>query len=288
MTEDNSISIVNLGKLSKPADTLIKKVSTAIGGILAPWQIKRVAKAQAEANLIGANNEIEITELQRRAMHRFVEEEAKRQENMEEITKKSLTYLHDDSSPDQMDDDWVTNFFDKSRIISDDDMQIIWSQVLSGEANSPGSFSKRTVNLLSDLDKKDAELFQTLCRFVWDLGSNHSLIPLVFDMNDEVYNELGINFESLTHLDSLGLVNFHGLAGFKLYGLPQNLKAKYYGQDLILRLPKDSDNVLQIGSVLLSQAGKELANIAYTTPVNDFFDFVKLKWNGFLPTSQEK
>ena len=54
--------------------------------------------------------------------------------------------------------------------ISDEEMQNIKSQVLSGEANSPGSFSKRTVNLLSDLDKKDAELFQTLCRFVWLIG----------------------------------------------------------------------------------------------------------------------
>jgi hypothetical protein len=36
-------SEVNLGELSKPADTLIKKVSSAVGGVFEPWQIKRVA-----------------------------------------------------------------------------------------------------------------------------------------------------------------------------------------------------------------------------------------------------
>jgi len=82
MSDDKSLSIVNLGKLSKPADTLIKKVSAAVGGVFEPWQIKRVAKAEAEASLIKANSEIEITDLHRRAMHRFVEEEANRQENM--------------------------------------------------------------------------------------------------------------------------------------------------------------------------------------------------------------
>ena len=51
MADDNSMSIVNFGKLSKPADTLIKKVSGAIGGVFEPWQIKRIAKAEAEANL---------------------------------------------------------------------------------------------------------------------------------------------------------------------------------------------------------------------------------------------
>ena len=61
MADDNSMSVVNIGKLSKPADTLIKKVSSAIDGVLESWQIKRVAKAESEANLLKAKSEIEIT-----------------------------------------------------------------------------------------------------------------------------------------------------------------------------------------------------------------------------------
>lgn len=57
MTDDSSVSLVNFGQLSKPADTLIKKVSAAVGGIFAPWQIRRVAKAEAEASLIKAKQE---------------------------------------------------------------------------------------------------------------------------------------------------------------------------------------------------------------------------------------
>ena len=172
---------------------LIEKVSSALGGVFEPWQIKRVAKAEAEASLIKVESEIEITDLHRRAMHRFVEEEANRQENMEEITEKSIPHLDEQSDPSNMEDDWVTNFFDKSRIVSDDEMQTIWANVLAGEANTPGSFSRRTVNLLADLDKRDAELFQTLCRFGWAVGS---FTPLVFDSQADIYNDLGINFIS--------------------------------------------------------------------------------------------
>jgi hypothetical protein len=71
MTDDNSVSVVNLGAVSKPADTLIKKVSNALGGDFAAFQIKRVAKAEAEAAMTKAESEIAITDLQRRAMHRF-------------------------------------------------------------------------------------------------------------------------------------------------------------------------------------------------------------------------
>ena len=89
MSDDKSTSLVNLGELSKPANTLIKKVSSAVSGVFEPWQIKRVAKAESEASLIKANTEIQIT-LRLRAMNRFIEEEANKQENMEEITKKSI------------------------------------------------------------------------------------------------------------------------------------------------------------------------------------------------------
>ena len=59
-------SLVNLGDLSKPADTLIRKVSDAVGGFFAPYQVKKMAKAEVEAAMMKAQNEIEITNLHRR------------------------------------------------------------------------------------------------------------------------------------------------------------------------------------------------------------------------------
>lgn len=283
MSDDKSTSLVNLGDLSKPANTLIEKVSSAIGGIFEPWQIKRVAKAEAEAGLIKAKSEIEITDLHRRAMHRFVEEEANRQENMEEITRKSLPYLAEESNPENMEDDWVTNFFDKSRIVSDEEMQSIWAQVLAGEANAPGSFSKRTVNLLGDLDKRDAELFQTLCRFGWIFGN---FTPLVFDTQDNIYNNLGIDFGKLSHLDSLGLIQFNGLADFNRQRLPKNFAVSYCGQVLPLTMNKETDNTLSIGKVLLTQAGQELARVVKVPGVDGFYDYVKEKWKAHIPSDE--
>lgn len=281
MSDDKSISLVNLGKLSKPANTLIEKVSLAIGGVFEPWQIKRIAKAEAEANLIKAESEIQITDLHRRAMHRFVEEEAKRQENMEEITKKSIPLLEEQSDPAKMEDDWVTNFFDKSRIVFDEDMQALWANVLAGEANKPGSFSRRTVNLLSDLDKIDAELFQTLCRFGWAVGS---FTPLIFDSQAPIYNNLVINFDSLSHLDSLGLIQFNSLAGFNRTGLPKSFALAYCGQLLQLVIKEGQENKLPIGQILLTQAGQELPQIVKVPGVPGFYDYVKEQWKSHDPS----
>ena len=110
--------LINLGDLTKPAETLIKKISDAGVGLFAPWQIKRVAKAEAEATLIKAEAAIQITDLHRRAGYRFIEEEAHRQMNMEGITTKALPQLNDEEAkPDSIENDWLVNFFDKSRIV---------------------------------------------------------------------------------------------------------------------------------------------------------------------------
>lgn len=119
-------SLINLGKLSKPATVLIEKVSDAVGGICKPWQVVRVAKAEQEAELIRATGEIEITDLHRRATHRWLEEEAKKQANIESITAIAIKNLDEEADPSKISEDWVSNFFDKSRIVSDEEMQELW------------------------------------------------------------------------------------------------------------------------------------------------------------------
>jgi hypothetical protein len=217
-------------------------------------------------------------------MHRFVEEEAQRQQNMERITEKAIPQLEDNSDPSQIEDDWITNFFDKSRIISDNEMQEIWARVLAGEANAPGTYSKRTVNFLGDLDKSDAELFQNLCSFGWMLGE---FTPLIFDSEAEIYNQQGIDFISLTHLDSIGLINFQPSGSLHLPGLPKNFAVSYYKKPLFLEMPKEEKNSLSIGKILLTKLGKELVSVCSAPGVDGFYDYVREQWKEFLPKTKE-
>ena len=106
----------------------------------APARFRRVAQAKADAAITQAQTEIEIAEIQRRAAARFVEEETRRQTNMENIVAKAISQIGPNAHAENMDDDWIENFFDKCRNFSDEQMQTIWSRILAGEANAPGSF----------------------------------------------------------------------------------------------------------------------------------------------------
>lgn len=269
-------SLVNLGELSRPATVLVEKIADAIGGLARPWQTRRVAEAEAEAERIRAVTQIEITDLQRRALERFIAEEAKRQDNIESIVAGALPQLEEDAQPQDVEDDWITNFFDKCRLISDEEMRVLWSRVLAGEANSPGTYSKRTVNFLGSLDKSDAVLFRSLCDFGWRIEED--LLPLVYDFQGRVYNEHGIYFDSLKHLDEIGLLSLDPLVSYGRYHLPGRITVLYYGTAVDVEFKSESDNHLDVGHVLLSKVGAELAPICGSQAIPEFFDYILERW----------
>ena len=291
MPQQTSNSLVNLGDLGKPIDTLINKISDATGVLYEPRRIRHKAKAESEAAIISAKaeaaadiikteSEIEITDLHRRAAQRLIQEEAKRQKNMEDIIDKAEPHLNEEAKPDAMEDDWVANFFDKCRLVSDSEMQSLWARVLAGEANAPGTYSKRTVNLLSDLDKNEAELLTQLCGFGWMIVN---FAPLVFNEKAEIYNRHDINFDTLIHLENIGLIQFAAPHDFTEPGLPKKFTVHYYGKRLRLDISKDPDNELDVGKVLLTKSGQELAPICGSKPVDGFYDYVKHLWIRYLP-----
>lgn len=259
------------GELTKPVALFVKKVSNAIGVVFEPTQIKRKAKAEAEAKKITAIANIEINEIEQRAVNRLIGQIARKQKNIEQITTQAAAALPLEANVKDLDEDWVAHFFEQCENVSDTEMQTIWAKLLSGEATNPGAYSKRTVNFVSTLDKKDAELFTKLCEFVCDFG-----VPtvLIYNSQNEIYNKNGINFNVLKHLDSLGLISFESLSGYERQKLPKKFTLYYYGRLTEIECPDDSDNKIKIGNVLLTNLGRELLNISGSKPNEDFYEYM--------------
>jgi len=276
-SDKGSIISIDLGDWSKPANTLIKKCDGALGELFKPHQIVRVAQAEVEADKIRAVGQIEITDLQRRAVTRFVAEEAKKQQNIEAIMFKALPDVSADAKPEEVEDDWISNFFDKSRLISDEEMQSLWAKILAGEANTPGGFSKRTVNLVASLDKSDAALFSSLCSFVFYINGAH--YPVVLDCQDQIYQRAGLPFPRLAHLESAGLIHFSVIPRFTLTDLGRNTPLHLADQRLVVRFPGEYPPYkLDFGEVVLTRAGLELGHLSGAQPTEGLLDYVKGYW----------
>ena len=265
---------INGDKIGEAGKVLIEKISEGIGGLCAPWQTTRMAEARAKAARTELDSDITLTDVQRRAQARWLAEETKHQENIERITAQAIPLLGHESTPEKIDPDWVANFFQKSRIVSDEEMQSLWSRLLANEANSPGSVSRRAVNLLADLDKEDAEKFSILSNFCWSFGKP---TPMIFGHTDDVVMKYGLNFESLAHLESLGLVRI-AVSEFKYTNLvPGVVSFDYFKRKLVLNL-QSSD--LYTGKVMLTPTGVQLSKVATTGPLDDVFEYVREHYKG--------
>ena len=232
-------ALINLGDISKPATVLIEKISNAVGVVFEPTRIRRQAKAEADAEKIKAIARIELSDLEQRAIDRFVNQEVRKQENIEQITMQAVENLPPDAKVESLEEDWVAHFFKQCDTVSDREMQSLWARLLSGEATVPGTFSKRTVDFVSSIDKKDAALFTEFCQFLWVIGE---VCALIYEHSNEIYGKSGINFSTLKHLDSIGLISFESVAGYERKGFEKYVHAFYYGRPTLLEFPMDTGN----------------------------------------------
>ena len=98
-----------------------------------------------------------------RWMARHIDKELTGQENLETVTRIAAEELKRDTGIEEptesVSDDWRRKFSSFAEDVSDAEMQRIWGRMLAGEFKAPGTFSFRTVRLLSELDVQTAQKF---------------------------------------------------------------------------------------------------------------------------------
>ena len=207
---DSKFTIVDVGKLSKPLTKLIESVSGAVGAVYEPTRIRRKAKAEADAMLIFADTEIEVA---KRAARRLAVQEVRKQENIEAIFDSATKLLPETVSEEPVDPDWMSRFFADAADVSDEHLQKIWAKLLAQEVAAPGRCSRRTLGIVKELSRLDAECFEQLCRLVW-YGEDFGFVPIDEDYDDGVSPEMpgqplrryGVQFDDCLQLDALGLL----------------------------------------------------------------------------------
>jgi len=183
---------------------------------------------------------------------------------------RSPDVLHD-ANPEKIEKDWITNFFDKCRLISDEEMQRLWAKLLASEANSPGNYSKRTITTLSTLDKADADLFRRLCTFTWLMDR---LVPIIYSEDTKLYLNEGLRFDQLTHLRDIGLIRYESEGSFILSHREQSRTVFYHDIPVLIRFRSARSCKLDVGNVLLTKVGEQLAPLCGSQPNPEFFQFV--------------
>lgn len=262
----------------KPIEKLIDVVSQAFGTIYEPRQIVRKAKAEAKAESIKAieqaktnaiiEGDTEKAEYLDKINNRLVNKETKRQKNIEEVvsTAGGILEAEKNVSKEPVNPDWTTRFFDIVQDVSDNEMQLLWGQILAGEIKQPKSYSLRTLELLRNMTKEEAELFRKVAQFTLKQGD-----VFLFSA-DGVLEKFGISYSAIAKLIEIGLLQ---PGDFVTKNYPSQ-KAKdrmigvVYGNLVIITNQKATANTISIPIRLFTTPGKELARLISITPNIDY------------------
>jgi len=278
-------AIANSKAAEKLADTLgtvAQFPQNLLDYLVGEERIRQVARARAEGKLIDARAEAEIERLRAKTAQFVLDREMRKTLNREAIAVEARNALPPPRTPisdEPVSKDFVQAFFAQFDCISDPEVHKIAGRLLAGEVVRPGSFPRRTLRVLSDLESKDFQLFATLCRFACRVG--HMVYPLVFELNaGKPYVDHGISFNPLKHLEALGLITVDALK----YGYFARLgytNVLYNNKSLAVRSSAPSAECkMNCGYAMFTEAGLLLGPLVETQEVPGFFEYVVNTWRG--------
>lgn len=284
------VTLLGTKTVAPVVTAFLDRISIVTGVVTKPWQTRRDAEAEADATvtkaeaeakatLIRAEAEQQALTIQERAEARRATAAVREEKNLSSVIGGASDNILNSAQPEKMSEDWLANFFDKAKLFSDEEMQHLWSQVLAGEANVPGSFSRRTVNTLADLDKTDAQLFRRMCSFCLTEDNTSDIILVVAGIAsrfraNESFMDYGLDYGDILSLTEVGLVTFESdsmaIAG-------QEFSFSYFGRQILVKKTPDNSGV-SIGQVKLTKVGHELAHICQPDSDKGFLDYVIARW----------
>jgi Protein of unknown function (DUF2806) len=280
----------DLTGLGQVGSSLIDAIRSATGVAFEPRRIQRKliaeAKGEVEAGKILALGNIENKEIVERAANRMFQKAVRQQENIESVIEEAIPMLKDQSQSDKIQEDWLNSFVDHAEKVSDIEAQKLWAKVLASEANTPGKYAVRTLDILSNMDSSDAHLFQCLATLSLNVH-NESFFVFVPDAEDPIVAEAGVNFEALSHLDVIGLISFDSISGFTLLSNPQNTFCFYRNRGSVgMAVPKTPVSpgtkfTFHVGKVILTRSGTEIMTLMEGVSRKKIVEYLKAKNNQF-------
>ncbi|WP_322932550.1 DUF2806 domain-containing protein [Bacteroides sp. CG01] len=241
-------------------NTFINSFSSNIQKALKFLMSKKIAQKEGECALIKAIYEQAIEEVKNNATQRDIFE-------LNNLLCIAGITVKEIPTPNKtgINFDWMCQFSDKARFVSNQDMRLIWGKILAGEINNPGKYSINTLSILSRMSKEDAEEFSSLSSVLF----NDNFIVI-----SETTNKSLIDFENIKRSINLGLIT--PIEVTETYTIEDRNHISIGNKYITLMLKnKTSACSFNVNGYTLSSSGTELAQLVTNHPKIEELTFFK-------------
>jgi len=300
--------------LDKFWDTII---NNGLGGLLKPWQIKRVSLAEAISQrkkmLIEAQTQMDIIKIKNGAIaidekgekttsddliDALLDDERlqviKRKTNLLNTLDKTFSLLESntdkcDESSEKPSDEWFDRWREYSEKANVEEVQDLWARILNQEIRYGGSISLRTLDFIRSISRDEAKLMEK----VFSLSLINKLIYYVTDKSSDwggdknsFLPKVGVTGKVLSELQYLKIIDGIDSLGVVLE-LP-SLSADNYLQIIIIggykiTITNKKNSKVIIHAYQFTVLGLELMKILRIDKDIEYFNqlFGRLKNVGF-------
>lgn len=183
-----------------------------------------------------------------------------------------------------VDEDWITRFFAIVEDISKEEMHHLWGKILAGEIKKPGSYSLRTLEVLRNMSKSEADCFVKVSKFAIRTVDESFVFA---NIHQEVRSlNLDVSYQDLLVVEEAGLLSL----GIVTQTRPRpkgQIKPAFIVGDAIFVLEDDENaehkHDPQTSVFRFTRAGHELLEITNTSPDMDYVKYLgsRLKHGGY-------
>lgn len=207
----------------------------------------------------------------------------KNQKNIADIAKNNAKEGTDFSEKSGVDEEWFDRFMESASFVSSDEMQMVWGKILANEFEKPGCTPPNMTRILSEFTNTYAKAFRTLCSmrvlFVTltkedKVESANWINIIVYNKNKEYMENMGLSFDVMNELETLGVIKFGSLTGYVTTSL-KNKKVLIYCDGNVIETNLLRRDDYPVGHVFFTKAGEALKNITEPYQLEGYEEVVK-------------
>jgi uncharacterized repeat protein (TIGR03899 family) len=275
--KDVDTKAYEIEKLAEARAKEMKIIATAVkenfqitGGI--EYKDEKIAISSPKEPPIETPETILITpRLEERTQERLNFQETKKQLNIENVTAYAAEELKNEPpvTDEPLDEDWTTRFFKIAEEVSNEEMQALWGKILAGEIKQPKTYSLRTLELIRNLSKLEANTFMKVAKFAVKSENANFL----FKTNDDklLSNTYSINYGDIALLIEIGLIQPGDFVSYQiLQQSTDNQRVLTAGNVVIIAKVKANTPTIQMPVNVFTNAGNELLKLINPNPPFDY------------------
>lgn len=179
--------------------------------------------------------------------------------------------------------EWFDRFMEAASFVSSEEMQLVWGRILANEFEEPGCNPPNMIRILSEFTPAYARAFRTLCSMramVIDIDEKGKIESvqwsgiIIYRENEEYMRKLGITFEVLSELETLGVIKFNSVTGYCLTDMKGKKVLLHLNGDVI-ETGSCPEQIFPVGNVLFTSAGEALSTITEQYMVEGYEELIR-------------